>query len=75
MSKNTPNDTDAPIDDRLSPPADGSGIASAAAADVNETEAGAATESHLPALHHSLAEDLAKHPQRGLYRRWFLDCA
>lgn len=73
MSENTPNDTDEPIDDRLSPD-EGSDIESAAA-DVSEIEAEEAIESTLPAHHHSLAEDLTKHHLRGMYRSWFLDYA
>ncbi|MBP3889600.1 MAG: hypothetical protein J6D01_00145, partial [Muribaculaceae bacterium] len=67
MSKNTPNDTDEPIDrmsdDDIEP----------AAEDVSEVEAEEAVDSQLPAHHHSLAEDLAKHHLRGMYRSWFLD--
>lgn len=68
MSENTPDDTDAPI---YQP--DNDDIESAAE-DVSETEAEEAVASTHPA-HHSLADDLAPHHLRGMYRSWFLDYA
>lgn len=68
MSENTPDDTDAPI---YQP--DNDDIESAAE-DVSETEAEEAVASMHPA-HHSLADDLAPHHLRGMYRSWFLDYA